>query len=67
MIECKIDGNIAVITLNNPAANTFTALTATLMTARFFHAATLLPNGRVLLTGGGSDLTGPALDTAEFF
>ena len=24
MIECKIDGNIAVITLNNPSANTFT-------------------------------------------
>ncbi len=25
MIECKIDGHIAVITLNNPSANTFTA------------------------------------------
>jgi enoyl-CoA hydratase/carnithine racemase len=25
MIECKIDGHVAVITLNNPAANTFTA------------------------------------------
>src|ERR1700676_446987 len=25
MIECKIDGHIALITLNNPAANTFTA------------------------------------------
>jgi enoyl-CoA hydratase/carnithine racemase len=25
MIECKIDGHIALITLNNPSANTFTA------------------------------------------
>src|ERR1700733_10224853 len=25
MIECKIDGHVAVITLNNPSANTFTA------------------------------------------
>ena len=25
MIECKIDGHVALITLNNPAANTFTA------------------------------------------
>ena len=25
MIECKIDGHIAVVTLNNPSANTFTA------------------------------------------
>jgi enoyl-CoA hydratase/carnithine racemase len=25
MIECKVDGHVAVITLNNPSANTFTA------------------------------------------
>ena len=25
MIECKVDGHVALITLNNPAANTFTA------------------------------------------
>ena len=25
MIECKIDGHVAVLTLNNPSANTFTA------------------------------------------
>lgn len=53
--------------LYDPTANTFSALTATMTTARFFHTATLLPNGRVLLTGGGSDLTGPALDTAELW
>ncbi len=25
MIECKIDDHVAVLTLNNPSANTFTA------------------------------------------
>ena len=25
MIDCRIDGHIALLTLNNPAANTFTA------------------------------------------
>ena len=25
MIDCRIDGHVALITLNNPAANTFTA------------------------------------------
>ena len=25
MIECSIDGHVAVVTLNNPSANTFTA------------------------------------------
>src|SRR5947209_20509161 len=25
MIECRIDGHVAVMTLNNPSANTFTA------------------------------------------
>jgi len=51
----------------DPGANTFTAVGTTMTTARLFHTATLLPNGRLLLTGGDSDLTGPALDTAEFF
>ena len=25
MIECTIDGHVALVTLNNPSANTFTA------------------------------------------
>lgn len=25
MIECQIDGHVALLTLNNPSANTFTA------------------------------------------
>ena len=38
--------------LYDPSAQTFTALTATMESPRGFHGATLLSNGRVLLTGG---------------
>jgi len=52
----------------NPVANTFTALTATMTAARAGHTATLLPNGRVLITGGYNNLPGPAdLNTAELY
>lgn len=38
----------------NPATNTFTPLAASLSVARAYHTATLLPNGTVLLAGGGN-------------
>ena len=57
--------------LYNPTAQTFTALTATMTSDRANHAATLLPSGLVLLTGGtnGSGTPGdePALNTAEVY
>jgi len=49
----------------DPVANTFTALTATMTTARAAHTATLLPNGLVLLTGGNS--SNANLNTAELY
>jgi hypothetical protein len=59
--------------LYNPTAQTFTALSATMTTARFSHTATLLPNGQVLLAGGslngtgGSNGQGTVLNTAELY
>ncbi|MGO8735253.1 MAG: protein kinase domain-containing protein [Terriglobia bacterium] len=58
--------------LYDPVANTFTALTATMTTGREQQAATLLPNGQVLITGGwnrshnalsSAELYNPAADT----
>ena len=53
--------------LYDPVANTFTALTATMTSARAVHTAALLANGQVLLTGGDESISGPALNTAELY
>src|SRR5579863_7332730 len=52
--------------LYDPVANTFTALSATMTTAREGHRATLLPNGQVLVTGGFNNGSS-ALNTAELY
>ena len=49
----------------DPSTQTFTALTSKMAAGRSDLAATLLANGMVLLTGGGS--CDNALDTAELF
>lgn len=53
--------------LYDPVANRFTAMNATLATPRGGHTATLLPNSKVLFTGGGtgSHTLVEILDTAE--
>jgi hypothetical protein len=50
--------------LFDPAMGTFTSLPP-MTTARQYHTATLLPDGRVLLAGGYSDIDNT--DTAELF
>ncbi len=47
------------------SAGTFTA-TGSMETARFYHTATLLTNGMVLIAGGTTDFTGPVA-TAELY
>ncbi|MFZ0308533.1 MAG: kelch repeat-containing protein, partial [Candidatus Sulfotelmatobacter sp.] len=50
----------------NPATWTFTALSVNMTTAREGHAATLLNNGQVLITGGDLPAAG-SLNTAEIY
>src|SRR5262249_1409099 len=53
----------------NPVTNAFTALSAVMNTSRSVHAATLLANGQVLMSGGTSTAVSPgaltSLNTTE--
>lgn len=53
--------------LYNPSTGAFTALTATMTTPRFDHAGTVLPNGQVLLSGGGINSTATITNTVEVY
>jgi len=57
------DGNNSA-ELYNPLTQTFTAMTATMTSPRGGHAATLLANGKVLITGGFNN-SSVSLKTAE--
>ena len=51
----------------DPVDSTFTALSATMTSARCYQTATLLPNGQVLLAGGIETTSSAALNTAELY
>jgi hypothetical protein len=57
------DNSLASAELYDPASGTWTA-TGSLATARRFHTGTLLPNGKVLVTGG---YNGIYLSSAELY
>ncbi len=65
------DNNAATITstgeIYDPTKGTFTPTTNNMSLPRFDHTATLLNNGKVLITGGFSDFSGTAVRQAEVF
>ncbi len=58
-------GTLASAELYDPATNTW-SFTGSLTTARAFHGMTLLPGGKVLVTGG-ADASGNPLSSAELY
>jgi N-acetylneuraminic acid mutarotase len=57
---------LSTVELYDPIAGTNT-LTAAMSTLRADHTATLLPNGRVLVTGGQTDSTGNLTNSVEVY
>jgi hypothetical protein len=57
-------GTVSTAELYDPVSGTFSS-TGSLVTARYLHTATLLPNGTVLLAGGIGD--GVNLSSAEIY
>lgn len=66
MIECKIDGNVAVLTLHNPSANTFTAAGLDELTALVGQLNRNMSVYAVVLTGHGDKFFSAGADLKEF-
>ena len=66
MIECKIDGHVAVITLNNPSANTFTAEGLLELTALIGDLNRNLDVYAAVVTGQGEKFFSAGADLKAF-
>src|SRR5882672_9291115 len=66
MIECKIDGHVAVITLNNPSANTFTAAGLLELTALITDLNGNLDVYAAVVTGQGEKFFSAGADLKTF-
>jgi N-acetylneuraminic acid mutarotase len=61
-------GNATAISeVYNPNSNTWVRLVKNMLTARMFHTATLLDNGKVLVVGGQSTLGGRPIASTEVY
>jgi enoyl-CoA hydratase/carnithine racemase len=66
MIDCKVDGHIAVITLNNPSANTFTALGLTELDRVITELDGNLDVYAMIITGQGEKFFSAGADLKTF-
>jgi enoyl-CoA hydratase/carnithine racemase len=66
MIECKIDGHVALVTLNNPSANTFTAEGLAQLTALVDELNGNLAVYAVVVTGHGEKFFSAGADLKTF-
>jgi len=66
MIECKIDGHVALITLNNPSANTFTAEGLLQLTALVADLNSNLDVYAAVVTGQGEKFFSAGADLKAF-
>jgi enoyl-CoA hydratase/carnithine racemase len=66
MIECSIDGSVALVTLNNPSANTFTAAGLTQFHTLIGDLNRNLQVRAVVVTGRGEKFFSAGADLKEF-
>jgi enoyl-CoA hydratase/carnithine racemase len=66
MIECSIDGSVALITLNNPSANTFTAAGLEQLHALIGELNRNLQVRAAVITGRGEKFFSAGADLKEF-
>jgi enoyl-CoA hydratase/carnithine racemase len=66
MIDCRIDGHIAVLTLNNPSANTFTAEGLSELTARIDELNRNSAIYAAVITGAGEKFFSAGADIKSF-
>jgi enoyl-CoA hydratase/carnithine racemase len=66
MIDCKIDGHVALVTLNNPSANTFTAEGLAELTALVGELNGNLAVYAVVVTGQGEKFFSAGADLKSF-
>lgn len=62
----SVPGTSASVELYDPATNSWSSA-ASLQNGRHFHSAVLLPNGKLLVTGGGFNQNTSCLNSAELY